>query len=126
MKNGGALSKPCREVPGLNRWWPSLEYGILSACCFQLWTTALVCGSRKSPFQRCGTYPLTLKKEKKCVWDQVGALATEEKQKEYLGKPEILPSRFHLFHYRIGPCSITCLFCVSGNIFNFDLNSFFS
>lgn len=61
-----------------------------------------------------------------CVCYQVGTYTTEVEQKEHLGKSETLSGKFHLFYYRIGPCSITYLFCMSDNTFNFDLNSLLS
>lgn len=67
MKNGGALSKPWKEVSGLNGWQPSLEYTILKSLLFLVVDKSAYVWQQEKYFQSCGTYLFTLKIWKKCV-----------------------------------------------------------
>lgn len=61
MKNGGALSKPWREVSGLNGWQPSLEYMTLKSLLFSVVDKTAHVWQQEMYFQCCGAHLFTLK-----------------------------------------------------------------
>lgn len=126
MKNGGALSQPWREVSGLNGWHPPQNTRYLRSAVFGCGQECLCVATGKVLPMLWYVSVHSKNMKNVCVCYQVGTYTTEVEQKEHLGKSETLSGKFHLFYYRIGPCSITYLFCMSDNTFNFDLNSLLS